>query len=213
MVFSRRFFATPVSRFYDDHQVTEPSYASGSGQACHFELHDIMRAHFDVGKHCPWSPRVLYTGVVTDWSLQHDGVVSIGVSVERRAKLRAIVFAESDKRKWLQNLLHPLISDYLRAQIAASTSPYCLLVNPLLLESGQGHWCDEILVVDVPETVQVARTMARDDNSRSQVESIMAAQMARSARLQHASKIITNDKDLTHLHDQIDTLHKDLLQP
>jgi dephospho-CoA kinase len=55
--------------------------------------------------------------------------------------------------------------------------------------------------------------MARDDNSRSQVESIMAAQMARSARLQHASKIITNDKDLTHLHDQIDTLHKDLLQP
>ena len=130
-----------------------------------------------------------------------------------RAKLRAIVFAESDKRKWLQNLLHPLISDYLRAQIAASTSPYCLLVNPLLLESGQGHWCDEIVVVDVPETVQVARTMARDDNSRSQVESIMAAQMARSARLQHASKIITNDKDLTHLHDQINTLHKDLLQP
>ena len=130
-----------------------------------------------------------------------------------RAKLRAIVFAESGKRKWLQNLLHPLIGDYLRAQIAASTSPYCLLVNPLLLESGQGHWCDEIVVVDVPETVQVARTMARDDNSRSQVESIMAAQMARSARLQHASKIITNDKDLTHLHDQIDTLHKDLLQP
>ena len=130
-----------------------------------------------------------------------------------RAKLRAIVFAESDKRKWLQDLLHPLINNYLRAQIAASTSPYCLLVNPLLLESGQGHWCDEIIVVDVAETVQVARTMARDDNSRSQVESIMAAQMARSARLQHASKIITNDKDLTHLQDQIDTLHKDLLQP
>ena len=90
-----------------------------------------------------------------------------------RAKLRALVFAESAERKWLQNLLHPLISDYLQAQIAASTSPYCLLVNPLLLESGQGHWCDEIVVVDVPEAMQLERTMARDDNSRSQVESIM----------------------------------------
>ena len=129
-----------------------------------------------------------------------------------RAKLRALVFAESAERKWLQNLLHPLISEYLQAQIAASTSPYCLLVNPLLLESGQGHWCDEIVVVDVPEAMQLERTMARDDNSRSQVESIMAAQMARPARLQQASKIITNDKDLTHLHQQIEILHKELLR-
>lgn len=129
-----------------------------------------------------------------------------------RAKLRALVFAESGERKWLQNLLHPLISGYLQAQVAASTSPYCLLVNPLLLESGQGHWCDEIVVVDVPEAMQLERTMARDDNSRSQVESIMAAQMARPTRLQQASKIITNDKDLTHLHQQIDTLHEELLR-
>ena len=129
-----------------------------------------------------------------------------------RAKLRALVFAESGERKWLQHLLHPLISGYLQAQVAASTSPYCLLVNPLLLESGQGHWCDEIVVVDVPEAMQLERTMARDDNSRSQVESIMAAQMARPTRLQQASKIITNDKDLTHLHQQIDTLHEELLR-
>ena len=38
-----------------------------------------------------------------------------------RAKLRALVFAESAERKWLQNLLHPLISDYLQAQVAASS--------------------------------------------------------------------------------------------
>ena len=129
-----------------------------------------------------------------------------------RAKLRSLVFADSSERNWLQSLLHPLISDHLQAQIAASTSPYCLLVNPLLLESGQGHWCNEIVVVDVSETVQIERTMARDDNSRSQVESIMAAQMNREARLEKASKVISNDQDLESLYEQIETLHRELLQ-
>ena len=117
-----------------------------------------------------------------------------------RAKLRSLVFADSSQRKWLQSLLHPLISDHLQAQIAASTSPYCLLVNPLLL------------VVDVSETMQLERTMARDDNSRSQVESIMAAQMTREARREKASKVITNDLDLGSLYKQVETLHRELLQ-
>ena len=105
-----------------------------------------------------------------------------------------------------------IVRDHLQAQIAASTSPYCLLVNPLLLESGQGQWCDEIVVVDVPETVQIERTMARDDNSRSQVASIMAAQMTRKARREKASKVINNDQDLVSLYEQVETLHRELLQ-
>ena len=109
-------------------------------------------------------------------------------------------------------VFHPLIRDHLQAQIAASTSSYCLLVNPLLLESGQGQWCDEIVVVDVPETLQIERTMARDDNSRSQVESIMAAQMTREARREKASKVINNDQDLMSLYKQVETLHRELLQ-
>ena len=128
-----------------------------------------------------------------------------------RAKLRAIVFADSQERKWLQGLLHPLISDYLQEQVKASTSPYCLLVNPLLLESGQAHWCDEIVVVDVPEETQVQRTMVRDNNPRSQVESIVAAQMSRSDRLAGATQVITNDQDLAYLHSQVETLHKEFL--
>ena len=129
-----------------------------------------------------------------------------------RAKLRSIVFADSSERGWLQRLLHPLINDHLQAQIAASSSPYCLLVNPLLLESGQDQWCDEIVVVDVPETIQIERTMARDDNSRSQVESIMAVQMTRKARLEKASKVLTNDQDFRFLREQIEALHRELLK-
>ena len=128
-----------------------------------------------------------------------------------RAALRSIVFAKVEERKWLQSLLHPLISHYLQDQVAESTSPYCLLVNPLLLESGQARWCDEIVVVDVSEDVQISRTKARDDNSRSQVEGIVAAQLQRGDRLAQASRTLANNGDLVHLYRQVDALHQELL--
>ena len=91
VVFSRRFFGTPITRFYDDHQISEPSYAGGSGQHAHFELHELLRFHFDVGKHVSWHPSPLYTGVVTDWSRDSEGIVTIGVSEDRREGVRSMI--------------------------------------------------------------------------------------------------------------------------
>ena len=76
---------------------------------------------------------------------------------------------------------------------------------------GQARWCDEIVVVDVSEEVQIARTMTRDDNPRSQVEAIVAAQLKRGDRLAQASRTLTNDGDLPHLYRQVDALHQELL--
>ena len=122
------------------------------------------------------------------------------------------MFADVTERKWLQKLLHPLISQCLKEQIEASTSAYCLLVNPLLLESGQSQWCDEIVVVDVPEELQISRTMERDNNSREQVEAILAAQLKREDRLAQASHVILNNDDLPHLYRQLDSLHEVLVK-
>jgi hypothetical protein len=84
---SRRLLATPVTHFYDDHQVSEPSYTGGSGQRAHFELHEVLRFHFDLQKHVVWQRSVVYTGVLTDWSADHLGFVSVGVTSERRDKV------------------------------------------------------------------------------------------------------------------------------
>ena len=78
-----------------------------------------------------------------------------------RAALRSKVFSDVAERKWLQNLLHPLINNYLVEQVANAQSDYCLLVNPLLIESGQQRWCDVVVVVDVAVATQINRTMAR----------------------------------------------------
>ena len=104
-----------------------------------------------------------------------------------------------------------MINNYLVEQVNAAQSDYCLLVNPLLIESGQQQWCDIVVVVDVPVATQLSRTMARDDNTREQVQAIIDAQTSRDKRLNAADYVVTNDQDLGFLHDQIDTLHNDLL--
>lgn len=129
-----------------------------------------------------------------------------------RTALRHTVFADDDKRRWLQSLLHPLISDELRAQIERADSAYAILVNPLLFESGQNTWCQRVLVIDVPEETQLTRTMARDSNTLEQVENIMRAQMDRQKRLSMADDIISNDDDLTALQCAIETQNKVYLQ-
>ena len=129
-----------------------------------------------------------------------------------RAALRKKVFSDVAERKWLQQLLHPLINTYLVEQIAGARSAYCLLVNPLLIESGQQQWCDSVIVVDVPVATQLTRTMDRDDNTREQVQAIIDAQASREQRLKNADFVITNDRDLPSLYEQIDALHNDLMQ-
>lgn len=133
--------------------------------------------------------------------LQADGSLD-------RARLRQIVFANEAERKWLESLLHPLIFEEMWSQLQAATSPYAILVSPLLVEAGQNAICQRILVVDVPEDVQLARTMARDANSAEQVKAIMASQASRDARLAKADDVITNDSSLENLWQQVDEMHQ-----
>jgi dephospho-CoA kinase len=56
-------------------------------------------------------------------------------------------------------------------QLQASASPYTLLASPLLLESSQHKMAKRILLIDVPEELQLSRTASRDQGCRSSGES------------------------------------------
>lgn len=138
--------------------------------------------------------------------LQADGSLD-------RAALRRIVFADPAQRQWLEQLTHPLIGEEIRAQLAASRSPYTILSSPLLLESGsQRELADLIVVVDVPEETQLARTIDRDANDEAQVRRIMAAQLSRDERLALADIVVDNSGPLAALDDIVAELHKEFLQ-
>lgn len=128
-----------------------------------------------------------------------------------RAALRTKVFADDNERHWLEQLTHPLIGQEILDQLAAATSPYTILSSPLLLETSQKALTDLVVVVDVPEEIQLARTVARDDNDEAQVKRIMAAQMARSERLDKADIVIDNNRTLKELDELIAELHGEFL--
>ena len=128
-----------------------------------------------------------------------------------RAALRQKVFANDEERHWLESLLHPLISEEIHKQLEASTSPYTILVSPLLVETTQRDICNRILVVDVPESVQIERASARDNNDAEQIKRIIAAQIHRQDRLAKADDIIDNTASLETLDEVVEEFHQGYL--
>jgi len=121
------------------------------------------------------------------------------------------VFEDAAERRWLEALTHPLIGEQLARELAAATSPYCILSSPLLLETPQKDLADLIVVVDVPEELQIARTVARDDNDAELVRKIMAAQLQRTERLEGADIVIDNSGTLADLDERVAELHREFL--
>ncbi|WP_257295788.1 dephospho-CoA kinase [Endozoicomonas sp. YOMI1] len=128
-------------------------------------------------------------------------------SLDRR-KLRTIIFDDADERKWLEGLLHPLIRDQIILELTHAESSYAVLVSPLMLETSQHELVDRLLVVDVPESVQLSRTMARDQMTEEQTRLILNSQMERQQRVGRADDIVDNSGSLTRLHRSLDKLHQ-----
>jgi dephospho-CoA kinase len=125
-----------------------------------------------------------------------------------RDRLRQRVFADQETRRELETIVHPLIHREVLRQLAESNGPYALLVVPLLIEKrGYRDLLQRILVVDCPEEIQVARTMARSRLSAEQVRAIMAAQATRSARLSEADDVIDSSGDRAAMRGQVESLH------
>ena len=128
-----------------------------------------------------------------------------------RAAMRQLVFGDEEKRLLIESITHPQIREALWDQLRRADSAYVVLSSPLLLESGQSEMVDISVVVDVPEEMQIQRTMARDANDKALVEKIMAAQMRRQKRLELADIVVDNSGDLSALHDRAALLHETLL--
>lgn len=125
-----------------------------------------------------------------------------------RAWLRQRIFAHPEDKAWLNSLTHPLVREQILQQLQHAQSPYVMLSAPLLVENRLTQLCDRVLVVDVSEATQIARTTARDNNSSEQVQAIMAAQASREQRLAAADNIIDNNGGLELLPKQVEKLHE-----
>lgn len=124
-----------------------------------------------------------------------------------RARLREIIFSDVQEKSWLENLTHPVIREQIASQLDTAESPYRILVSPLLFEKDQLHWVDRVLVVDIPESAQKNRSVARDKVPETNIEAIMQNQLNRKERCHKADDIIDNGQSLEHTLQQVHKLH------
>lgn len=139
-----------------------------------------------------------------------DEIIQPNGELNRR-RLREIIFANSDERGWLENLLHPLIGNEIQAQLENASSDYTLMVVPLLVGSPLQSLADRILVVDMPAALQIQRVCQRDEVCEEQARQTIASQASREQRLVIADDILVNDDSLESLQAKALKLHKKYL--
>jgi dephospho-CoA kinase len=127
------------------------------------------------------------------------GVLASDGSLDRKA-LGAIVFADAERRRRLEAILHPLIiaeQDRLVEEAIARDPKAIVVVDAaLMIESGGYKRFDTLVVVFCEPEIQLARLMARDNLSREEAGRRVAAQMAQSEKLRYADFTIDTSGSL-----------------
>jgi len=140
-----------------------------------------------------------------------EDMLTPGGELNRQA-LRQRVFADPAERKRLEGILHPLIRERMQEQAEQARSPYVLLVVPLFVETGKSYPCERVLLIDTAEATQRQRLATRDGSSDQQVQQLLAAQAGRTARIDAADDVISNNGSLEELQAALGALHQRYVQ-
>jgi dephospho-CoA kinase len=128
-----------------------------------------------------------------------------------RAAMRQLIFSQPLEKNWLENLLHPLIAEWIVDQLQRAESVYVMLESPLLLETEQHQLVDTLLLIDLPQPLQLSRTSERDGDPQPQIQSIIDSQMAREDKLRRADYVFDNSLALDTVTPRITMLHETFL--
>lgn len=139
-----------------------------------------------------------------------DSILLPNFELDRQA-LRQHIFASTQARQTVDDLLHPLIKALSEERIATANDhgyDYLIYEIPLLVETQQVDRFDRIVVVDVPVQLQIDRLLERENTTVKQARAIIMAQASRDERLAVANDVIDNSGTLAQLHKQVETLHR-----
>jgi len=112
-----------------------------------------------------------------------------------RAEMRSIVFADAEKRRALEQILHPRIRRQwsLQAESRRNSSDLFFADIPLLYETGGETLCDTVVVVACSASVQLERLVSRTRLPRSEVEQMIRSQMPLAEKIRRADHVVWNN--------------------
>lgn len=117
-----------------------------------------------------------------------------------RAKLASLVFADATARKRLEQITHPRIQalrDTRLRELEARGEPLACYEVPLLFEKGLESGLRPVVVVSVPEALQLERAAQRDQTTEAMTRARLLAQMPIAEKAARADYVIDNSGPLT----------------
>jgi len=121
-----------------------------------------------------------------------------------RARLRAIIFSDANKKRALERILHPRIRRRWRTEAKSyRRSPNFFFADiPLLYETGGETLCDRVVVVSCSEKIQLARLKKRMSITASEARKMIESQMSLKEKMRRADHVIWNNDDRAVLIEQ-----------
>ena len=131
-----------------------------------------------------------------------------------RTALGAVVFGDDAARADLEAITHPAILD-LAIALEATVPDDGVVVHdhPLLVEMGMAAFCDLVVVVDVPEDVQVERLVTLRGMTEADARARLAAQTSREERAAVADVVLDNSGSIADLEARVDELWAETIRP
>ena len=127
------------------------------------------------------------------------GILSADGTLDRPA-LGAIVFNDPESLRTLEAITHPAIRVLAAArEAAADVNAIVVHDNALLVEMGRHTACDVVIVVDVPQDVQIARLMASRGMAEAEARARITHQTSRESRTGVADFIVDNTGSMDEL--------------
>ena len=127
--------------------------------------------------------------------------------LDRRA-LGGIVFSDPDKKKQLEDILHPMIRDRISFLLDKSEG-IVFLSAPLLFECGYEKSCDEVWCAYVPQKEQLRRLMARDVLTRAEAMKRIGSQWSAFKKARLSDVVIRTDGTPEESAEKVTGLYRD----
>jgi len=126
-----------------------------------------------------------------------------------RARLGELVFNDSDARQRLNAIVHPLVREWMAARTAEALIHGATVVVqdvPLLFESGLDHLYSDVVLVYVPEHVQLQRLVEGRGLSEERARAMIAAQMPIDEKRQRAKHVVDNSGSRDETREQVERI-------
>jgi dephospho-CoA kinase len=131
-----------------------------------------------------------------------------------RARLGELVFHDKDARRRLNAIVHPLVREWMAARTVEAVeggSEVVVQDVPLLFENGLAGLYSTVVLVYVPEHLQVKRLVDGRGLTHERARAMIAAQMPIEEKRKLAPHVIDNTGSQEETRRQVDQIWRDAL--